>query len=106
MVVLDEDPVVEAEAVVRAAATANRVLLEGAQSRRGLASVEDRCAGAGDGVDVARGPGRDSRQAAEEVERRTLAGKDRPREPGHLGDDGPIPVAVVAVGSQRLEFRL
>jgi len=41
VVVLDEDRVVEAEAVIGAAAAAHRVFLEGAQQRRGLARVAD-----------------------------------------------------------------
>ncbi len=46
VVVLDEDAVVEADAVVGAAAEANGPLVERAEARRGLARVEDRAAGA------------------------------------------------------------
>ena len=42
VVVLDEDAVVQAAAMVAAAAGADGVLLERAQRRRGLAGIEDR----------------------------------------------------------------
>ena len=50
VVVLDEDRVVEAQPVVRAAAAAHGVLLERAQAGRRLARVEEDRAGARDGV--------------------------------------------------------
>ena len=79
VVLLDEDRVEQAEAVVRPAARGDRGLLERAQPRRRLARVEDPRAGALDLADRARGRGRDARQAAEEVQRRALGGQDRPR---------------------------
>ena len=48
VVVLDEHRVVEAEAVIGAAAASHRVFLEGAQQRRGLARVADPGLGVGD----------------------------------------------------------
>src|SRR4051794_4906823 len=53
VVVLDQDRVEEAEAVVGAAARTDRELLERAEPGRRLARVEDLCIRAGDGVDVA-----------------------------------------------------
>ena len=78
VVLLDEYRVVEAAAVRGPAAGHDRRLLERAQAGGRLARVEDPRAGPGDGLDVARGQGRDAGQAPEEVERDPLAGEDRP----------------------------
>ena len=51
VVVLDQDHVGQADAVVRAAPELHGVLLEEAQAGRRLARVEDLGLGAGDGVD-------------------------------------------------------
>ena len=79
VVVLDQDRVVEAEPVVRAAAAADRVLLERAQARRRLARVEDLGAGPVDGVDEAAGERRDAGEASEQIQRRPLAGEQGTR---------------------------
>ena len=68
------------------AAGAHGRLLEGAQARRGLAGVEDlrpRVALVGR-RDEARGQGRDTREVAQEVERRPLGGEDRSQRARHL----------------------
>ena len=106
MVVLDEDPVVEAEAVVRATAAANGVLLERAQPGRRLPGVEDRRAGAFDRVDEAASERGDSGEAAEEVERRALAGEDCTRGACDPRDHGRASSETVALGSERLELDL
>ena len=79
VVVLDQDAVVQAEAMVRAAAAAHGELLQRAQARRRLARVEDRRAGAGDGVDVPARQRRDTGQPPEQVQRGALAGQQRAR---------------------------
>ena len=64
----------------------DRRLLEGAESRRGLARIEHlhrRIAGMRRG-DVARRQGGDPREPAQEVERRALRREDRPQRPGDL----------------------
>ena len=102
VVVLDQDAVVEAEAMVRAAAAADGVLLELAQARRRLAGVEDRRAGAVDRVDVAAGERGDAAEAAEQVEREPLAREHRARRALETRGDRPR-LDAVAVGGERLE---
>ena len=87
VVVLDQDRVVEAEAVVRAAAGAHGVFLQGAKARRGLARAGDPRLRAGDGVDIAARQRGDAGEMAEEVERHALGGKDRARVAGDARDD-------------------
>src|SRR4029079_10591785 len=78
---------VESRAMVAAAASAHRILLERAQRWRGLARVED-----GDlptrRVDVATGPRGDSRKALHEVERGTFRREHQCRGSADLGGDG------------------
>ncbi len=52
VVVLDEHAVAEIEPMVGAATAAHRPLVEHAQARRRLPSIQNRRAGAGDGVHV------------------------------------------------------
>ena len=73
VVVLDEDPVVQSEAMVRRASAGHGALLERAQARRRLARVQDRRAGALHGLDVAPRERGDARHAREQVERSALA---------------------------------
>ena len=79
MVVLDEDGVVEPEAVIEAAAAAHRIFLQGAQARRGLAGAAYARAGAGDRPHIGRGRGGDAGEVAEEIECGALCAKQRPR---------------------------
>ena len=57
VVVLDQDGVIEPEAVVDAAAAAHRVFFQRAQAGRGLAGAADARLGVGDGVGVMRASG-------------------------------------------------
>ena len=102
---LIEDRVVEPEAVVAAAAARDRVLLERAQPGRRLARVEDLGAGALDGVHVPARERGDAGEAAEEVERRALAGQDRRGAAREARDDRPA-VDRVAVGGERFEAQV
>ena len=77
VVVLDQHRVVEAEAVIEAAAAAHRVFLERAQPRRGLAGAADACLGVADLRHVSGGERGHAREAAEEIQRRALGRKDR-----------------------------
>ena len=73
VVVLDEDGVVQAETVVRAAADADGVLVEEAQARRGLARVDElRAVRRGDGRELVRAR-RDARHVLQKVQREALA---------------------------------
>src|SRR5438105_2117906 len=101
MVVLDQDPVMEAEAVVLSAAGPDRVLLELPKARRRLARVEDGRAGAGDGVHVGSREGRDTGEPAENVEGDSLGGEDRAGRPLHPGDRAGL--AALSVLRARLE---
>ena len=75
MIVLDQQAVVEPHAVVLRSAHPRRIFLEQAQARDGLARVEQRCAGAGDRVDIAAGQRGDAREMLESVERRAFGGE-------------------------------
>src|SRR3712207_7355630 len=57
------------------------------RSRGRLPRIEDLRTGSRDRLDVARGEGRDPRQAAEEVERRALGGEDACCRPFEACDD-------------------
>ena len=72
VVVLDQHRVVEAEAVVGAAAQPHRLLFEDAQAGGGLAGADDLRLVPGDRIDQRPGRGRDARQAADQVERGAL----------------------------------
>ena len=88
MVLLDQDRVVEAHAVVSAAARGNRRLLERPQARRGLPRVEDRCIRPPHRVDESGGERGDPGQVAEQVERRPFGCEERSRRAareGHIG---------------------
>ncbi len=82
MVVLDQHRIVEAEAVIGAAAGADRIFLDRAQARRRLARADDpRLVARDRGDDGGRRAG-DAAEAAEEVQRRALGGEDAARRPG------------------------
>ena len=53
VVVLDQHAAIQAEAMIAAAADADRILLDGAQARMSFARIDDARAGAGDRVDEA-----------------------------------------------------
>ena len=72
-------------AVIRSATHANGVLLEGAQSGRGLAGVQDRGARTAHGVDERTCSGGDAAKALEEIQRHPLA---REHGGGRGFDDG------------------
>ena len=82
VVVLDEDGIVEAEAVVGAAAAAHGVFLQHAQRGRGLARVEHRDAPAS-GVDESRGQRGDTRQPLQDIEGGTFGREERAGASGH-----------------------
>ena len=77
VVFLDQHRVVQADAVVGAAAGAHRVLLRQAQARQRLARVDDLRARAAHRIDVGRGLGRDRAEQLQEVERRALGRQQR-----------------------------
>ncbi len=102
VVVLDQDRIVEPEAMVDATAAAHGVLLERTQPRRGLARVGNARSRAGHGIDQ---PARRRRNPAEvphEVERRALCRQDAARRAGQPGDDGAS-LDAVAIGSHQLD---
>ena len=85
VVVLDHGHVVEAHALVVAAADPDRVLLQRPQARRGLAGVQHGGLGAGQRVGPAAGVRGHPGHAAEQVERGPLGGEQGP---GRAGDHG------------------
>ena len=86
VILLHEDAVVEAGAMVPAAAAADGVLLERAEPGRGLARVEDGRPRPLGQLDEAAGEGGDTAEPADEVERDALAAEDRARGPLDQGE--------------------
>ena len=78
VVLLDQHRVVEADAVVGAAARPHRVLLREPQAGQRLAGVDDSGPGAAHGIDMRRGPGRHRAEQLQEVERGALGSQQRP----------------------------
>jgi hypothetical protein len=87
VVLLDQDRVVEAHAVIGPAAGGDRRLLQGAQARGGLARVEDAGAGELHPGNESRGQRGHTGEVAEEVERRPLGREQRPCRAGGARDD-------------------
>ena len=88
VVVLDEEAAGEAGAVIRAAAAAHGVPLEGAQGGRRLPRVEKDGLRALQRVDVRAGHRRDAGEPLDEVEGRALGREHGDRRPLDLGEDG------------------
>src|SRR5207237_7545763 len=106
MVLLDEDRVVEPGPVIRAAAAADRVLLERAEAGCRLARVEDRRAGAVDSVDEGARERGDPTETAEQVERGAFAREDRACRPTDLGDPLASLRDMIAVCEERVELHI
>ncbi|HUF08230.1 MAG TPA: hypothetical protein VMO47_02840, partial [Rhodothermales bacterium] len=87
VVVLDQEHVVEAVAVVPSTPGGHGVLVEMAETGRGLAGVVDPGLRPPYGVDVSARRGGDARGALEEVQRGALAGEQRHDRRAGLGDD-------------------
>ncbi len=103
MILLDQDRVVEAHAVVTPAAGGHRRLLERAQARRRLPGVEQLGLGPFELACVARGQRRDPRQVAEQVERRALRREQRAGRAAGEGYVGRHRVAPLALRREPLE---
>src|SRR5262249_58036761 len=82
VVILDEHRIVEAEAMVEAAAAADRVFLERAQAGRGFARAADARLGVGDFLHEHGRRRGDAGEVAEEVERDALGRQNRTRRAG------------------------
>ncbi len=105
VIVLDQDGVVEAVAMVMAAAALDRVLLQGAQVRQGLARAGDLGRQTVDGRDIFRRQGGNAGQVAQQVERDAFGGQDGAR----LAFDPSQDVArfdLTAVGQDGFEAHL
>ena len=101
VVVLDQDRVVQAHAVVAATPGRHRLLFERPQPGRGLARVEHLHAGPVQLAHGERGRRGDARQVLEEVERHPLPGEQRARFALELGDRRRRLVEPVALVAQR-----
>ncbi len=86
VVVLDQHAIVEAEAVVHAAAHADGVFLHGAQSRHGLARAADARLVAAHRLDQRGRAAGDAAEMAEEVQRDPLGGQHAARRTGNGRD--------------------
>src|SRR5437016_2920473 len=95
VIILDENRIVEAHAMIRDSSRGGCHLFQAAQAGRGLASVEDAAGGPGDTVDVTGGERRDAAQALQKIQRYTLAGEQRAGVAGYRRDGltGGDPVA-------------
>ena len=87
VVVLDEDGVIEAEAVVHAAAAAHRVFFGDAQAGRGFAGADDAGLGVGDGAGNAVGGAGDATEMTEKIQCDAFAGEDFAGRSAEPGDD-------------------
>ncbi len=76
MIVLDQHAVGEIEPMVVSAATADRVFIQQAHSRNGLARVENSRLRAADYIHVASRDGRDAAHALKQIQDHALAGKN------------------------------
>src|SRR5690348_4507282 len=103
VVFLDQDRVVETHAVVVTAAAAHGVFLGEAQTRNGLAGVEDLRAGAGDRIGVAARHRGGAGKGLQEIERVPLARHQRARVAFHFAQHGirgnAIAIAVVPMNA-------
>ena len=103
VVLLDQDRVVEAHAMVAPAAGGHRALLERAQTGGRLAGVEDHGTATADRVDVTRREGRHPGKVGEQVERSALAGEQAPGRAADQRDLGGDRVAPLALDHQPVE---
>ncbi len=97
VIVLDENGVVEADAVIGDAAGCGGRLFERAQAGGGLAGVEHAAAGAGDGIGVLAGESGDAAQALEEVEGDALAFEQGAGAAADSGEDLAIDAGIAIV---------
>ena len=99
VIVLDEDPILQVEPVVEAAAAADGVFIQRAQAGDGLAGVEDLGLGfcGGDRADVFVGEGGDAGHALHQVEDDALGGEDA----GGVGADDGDGLALLDAGRRR-----
>src|SRR5215207_3314491 len=104
VVLLDQDRIVEANAVVGPAAGGDGGLLEGAQAGDRLASVEDSDPGPLRSAHKTGGEGSDPREVAEEVQGRPFTRDQSLDAPTDPGDGGGNLVAPPPLRRQRLEL--
>lgn len=100
VIVLDEDGVVQTEAMVGDAAGRGGLFFEQAETGSSFAGIEDADAGAFDSADIARGEGGDTGEALEEVEGDAFAGKQRARRTFDIGDGRAGGELVAIVGAE------
>ncbi len=110
VVVLDQDGVVQAEAVVEPASAPHGVLLQRPPAGCRLSRIVDRRAAADDRRHVPRRQGRDPAETLEEVEGRPFHGQQRPHRPVQTCDHRPR-LQAISIGlirrppSEQLELR-
>ncbi len=90
VVVLDQHPVIEGEAVVVPPARADGVLVEDPESGRGLSGIEDFCMRSRDGIDIAPGEGGDPAHPLQQIQGDPLRGQNRGEAAGDLGKRSPL----------------
>src|SRR3546814_7892043 len=98
VVFLDQEGVVQTDAVVVAATAGNGILLRQAQPGYGLARIEQTHAGPVDHVRVVTTASRHTRQQLQKIQRTALAGEQRPRRPREM-EQHPVSPDTVAIGN-------
>ena len=101
VIVLDQHRVIEAEAVIAAAAGAHRIFLQRAQARRRLARADDLRLVPATACDEARGRGGDAAEMAEKIQRDALGRQDAARRAGDVAMRSPGATAAPSVRSTR-----
>ena len=96
VVVLDQQAVIEAHAMVQPAAATDGVLFQQAVAGGGFAGVIDAGSCALDGIDEATGLGGDAGEALDEIEDDALSGKQRTE---RAGDQGQGATLLVGIGA-------
>jgi hypothetical protein len=96
----DQDRIVQTEAVVGAAAMADRRFLERAHVGRGLARVDDGGIRPRNGLDEPARGRRDAGEMAEDVQRGAFRGQNRAQRPVDAGDRRPGAHAIAVGGVQ------
>ena len=104
MIILDEEGIIEAEAVVHRTTTAHSVFFKCAQAGCCLARAADLRIGMGDKPHIFRGQRRNARQARHEVQRDTLSGEDGACIARHARDGDAIARNACPIFDQRFKF--
>lgn len=105
MIFLDQERIVETDAVILAAAAKHSILLSGAQAGEGLAGVEDGDVATGYRVRVAAGGGGGAHECLQEVQGGTFSGEDLAGVAAE-GAEGSVRGEPITVGHMPFQFHV